>query len=334
MQRVDLEQVEWVGALDLQRQPGGGVQPWRLPCALLDFLDPRTRFQAGNPSGVRLRFASTTRRVQMQVEPALKGKRWFDLVSDDQRVGRVELSPGETVVLFEGLAAGSKVLELWLNHMYEPVIVRGLLLDEGASFARAPVHAKKRILFHGSSITHGRSAAGPTETWAVGAARLAGLDPINLGVGGACRLEPAMSRVIRDQPADFLSFCLGINVVTGYSHNERAFRAGVVGLIQTVREGHPDTPMVIQGPIFHRPAEIFADLEKFSLTHCRKVLREVADCFQKHGDKKIIYGGDLEMLGEAEESLLYDAIHPDADGHRLMSRRYVEQVWPRLAALA
>lgn len=334
MQAVDIKQVEWVGAMELQSHVGGALQPWRLPRELLDFLDLRTRFQAGNPSGVRLRFASNTRRVHLQVEPVPEDKRWFDLLSNDQLAGRVELLPGDTVAAFEDLPPGEKKLEIWLNHMYAPVIVRGLQLDNGASFEMAPIAKKQRILFHGSSISHGRGAAGPVEAWPVGAARLLGLDPINFGFGGACRLEPAVARVIRDQAADFLSFCLGVNVVMGRTHNERAFRSAVVGFIQIVREKHAKTPLIIQGPIFCRQAETYPDPEQFSLVRCRQALREVVECFQKHGDKKIIYGGDLEMLGEADENMLCDGVHPGPEGHRLMARRYTELVWPRLVELA
>jgi len=334
MQTVDIRQVEWAGAMELEAHAGGALQPWRLPRALLDFLDFRTRFQAGNPSGVRLRFASNTRRVRLQVEPVPKDKRWFDLVSDERLAGRVELLPGDSAVAFEDLPPGEKILEIWLNHMYAPVIVHGLQLDDRSSFERAPPAKKQRILFHGSSISHGRGAAGPAEAWPAGAARLLGLDPVNFGLGGACRLEPAVARVIRDQPADFLSFCLGVNVVMGRTHNERAFRSGVVGFVQIVREKHALTPLVIQGPIFCRQAETYPDPEQFSLVRCRQVLREVVECFRKHGDRKIIYGGDLEMLGAPEENMLCDGVHPGPEGHRLMSRRYTDLVWPRLAALA
>lgn len=332
MQTVDLRQIDWVGVLDLQTHPGGGVQPWRLPLALLDFLDERTRFQAGNPSGVRLRLAGAMRRVALEVEPADE-ERWFDLLVDDRLFGRVALPAGATQVAFDDLPADDKVLELWLHHLYCPVIVRALSIDAGASWRRAPAPGKPRILFHGSSISHGRGAAGPTEAWTVGAARLAGLEPINLGLGGACRLEPAVARVIRDQPADFLSFCFGVNVVMGRSHNARAFRAGVVGFLQIVREGHPLTPLAVQGPIVLRDEPVSDDPEQLTLARSREILAEVVDCFRRHGDRKIIYGGDLEMLGESEVELLYDGVHPNTEGHRLMSRRYVEQVWPRLAAL-
>jgi lysophospholipase L1-like esterase len=334
MKSTDVMALEWVGVADLQVHAGGGIQPWRLPVDLLDFLDPRARFQAGNPSGVRIRFASSTRRVVLDVEPDAAQQRWFDLVADEGLLGRVVLEPGQTEVTFDGLLGGVKVLELWLNHMYAPVIVRALRIDADASCERAPRCTLQRILFHGSSITHGRQAAGPTETWPVGAARLVGLDPINLGLGGACRLGPSIARVIRDLPADYLNFCFGANVVMGASHNERAFRAGTIGFIQIVREGHPNTPLSIQGPIFSRPYETFEEPEKFSLVRCRQVLAEVVECFQRHGDRRIFYGGDLELFGEPDEALLIDGVHPGAEGHPLMSRRYVDTIWPRLKALA
>ena len=334
MKSIDLTKLEWVGAMDLQPHSDGKVQPWRLPLELLDFLDPRTRFQAGNPSGVRIRFTSSTRSVELEVDAVPELKRWFDLLVDDKFAGRVELEPGKTEVVFDKLPDGEKVLELWLNHMYSPVIVSSLQIDDNASFESAPHSGKKRILFHGSSISHGRLADGPTESWTVGAGLLAGLDPINLGLGGGCILQPSIARIIRELSTEYLSFCFGANMVMGYTHNERSFRTDVAGFIQIVREGHPTTPLVVQGPVFCRPFEEFEDKKKFSLVQCRKALMEVVECFQKHGDRKIFYGGDLEHFGSDDESLFVDGVHPNGEGHRLMSRRYVGMVWPRLKALA
>ena len=331
MKEVNLHAVEWVGAMSLE-ETDAGLRPWRLPVEWLDFLHERTRFQAGNPSGVRLRFSSSAGLVVLRVNPE-RETRWFDLMSDGRPSGRVALEAGGTEVAFHGLAAGTKVLELWLNHMYAPVVVQSLSVDDNASLEPAPPPGMPRILFHGSSISHGRKAAGPTESWPVGAARLAGLDPLNLGVGGACRLEPAVARVIRGLPADYLSFCFGVNVVAARTHDVGAFRAGVVGFIQIVREGHPDTPLAVQGPIFCRKLEDTEPAGSLSLRRCREILREVVECFRGHGDRKMMYGGDLEMFGEPDERMLFDGVHPDAEGHPIMSRRYAEQVWPRLRAL-
>ena len=93
--------------------------------------------------------------------------------------------------------------------------------------ADAPVTAaddnRPRWLHHGSSISHGSIATHPTETWPVVAARLAGLDLVNLGLGGSALLDPFVARTIRDTPADLISLKLGINLV-----NQDLLRAGAV----------------------------------------------------------------------------------------------------------
>lgn len=334
MQQLDLTQLQWLNAAELQHHKDGTVQPWRLPPSQMDFLDQRTRFQAGNPSGVRIRLVSDTRRIVMEVAPEQKNRRWFDLVVDSELVGRVELEPEETCVAFDDLPGGQKTLELWLNHMYTPVMVRQLAIDDGASWASASDEGKPKLLFYGSSISHGRQAAGPTESWPVGAARLVGAEPINLGLGGACILHPTVARFIRDAPVDLLSFCLGINVTSGRTHNERGFHAATVGFIQIVREKHPDTPLAIQSPIFCRPFEEENDKTTFSLKRCREILAEIVETFHAHGDTRIFYTDGLELLGADDEALLFDGIHPDAEGHPLMSQRYAQIVWPRLNAMA
>ena len=334
MRQVDLMEPAWVGAAEVAAVADGGVRPWRLPVGDLGLLDERAQFQAGNPSGVRLRFTSDTQRVLMTVEPEAERTRWFDLLADGALVGRVELAPEQEEVTFDGLVGGEKTLELWLNHMYAPVVVRGLQVDAGATFKRAEPTSQQRLLFYGSSISHGRKAAGPTESWPVGAARRVGVEPINLGLGGACIMQPTLARHIRDTSADYLNFCIGINMVTGYTHNERSFRTAVTGFIQIVREGHPDTPLAIQSPIHCGPIETSDEKASFPLVRCREILAEVVDCFQQRGDERILYTDGLDVLGAEDEGCLFDGIHPDAEGHPLMSQRYAERVWPRLQALA
>lgn len=334
LMNVDLAIPQWVGAAELQTHEQGHIQPWRLPLNMLDFLEDRTRFQAANPSGVRLRFASNTRNVYLTVEPEPKLERWFDLLADGRLAGRVKLDASQTAVHFEQLPAGEKTLELWLNHMYAPVTIVSLEVDADASFASAPKELRKRILFYGSSISHGRKADGPSESWTVGAAHLAELEPINMGLGGACTMEPAVARHLRDQSADYLSFCLGVNVVAGVTHSPRVFRSAVIGLIQTVREKHPHTPLAVQSGIFlDGPLEHTPNVIKMSMQSSREQIAQIVALFKKHGDKKIIYTDGLELLGPADAHLLIDGVHPGGEGHRLMSQRYNDIVWPQLKKL-
>src|SRR5690606_19609543 len=106
-----------------------------------------------------------------------------------------------------------------------------------------------RWVHHGSSISHGGNADSPTGTWVAVAARQAGLDLMNLGFSGNAVLDPYVARTIRDQPADLISLKLGINVVNHDSMRRRAFAPAVEGFLDTIRDGHPTTPLVLISPI-------------------------------------------------------------------------------------
>ena len=55
--------------------------------------------------------------------------------------------------------------------------------------------------------------------------------------------------MIAAQPADLISVKLGINVVNGDTMRERTFVPAVHGLLDTIRERHPDVPVVVITPI-------------------------------------------------------------------------------------
>ena len=104
-------------------------------------------------------------------------------------------------------------------------------------------------LHHGSSISHGSNGDSPTAIWPALAARLGGVELVNLGFGGSALLDPFTARVIRDTPADVISLKLGINLVNADLMRLRAFGPAVHGFLDTIRDGHPDTPLLVVSPI-------------------------------------------------------------------------------------
>lgn len=104
-------------------------------------------------------------------------------------------------------------------------------------------------LHHGSSISHGSTAAGPTSTWPALAASLAGVELINLGLSGSALLDPFTARAMRDTAADLISVKIGINLVNTDAMRLRAFGPAVHGFLDTVRDGHPTTPLLVVSPL-------------------------------------------------------------------------------------
>ena len=145
--------------------------------------------------------------------------------------------------------------ELWLPFT-DAVEILALRAD--APVAPPADRGAVRWLHHGSSISHGYRAESTTGTWPVVAALATGVALTNLAFSGSAMLDPFTARTMRDQPADLISLKVGINLVNGDVMRMRTFRPAVDGFLDTIRDGHPSTPIVVVSPIFCEPVELAA----------------------------------------------------------------------------
>ncbi|WP_030169925.1 SGNH/GDSL hydrolase family protein [Streptomyces sp. NRRL S-813] len=267
--------VRFRGALDLERRPGGGLLPRRLPAWTREqYPDAFMDFVATMPAGVRLAFRTAARALELDVLTSVRhfegaasptGAGAFDLVVDGRLearaaapVGRVlrlahararprEVAGEPSTVRFRALPAGVKEVELWLPQQ-TPCELIALRAD--AEVAPPAPSGRRRWVHHGSSISHCTQADGPTGTWPAVAAALGSLEPVNLGMAGNGMLDPFIARTIRDLPTDLISLELGLNPVLKSALKARTFVPAVHGFLDTVREGHPDTPLLVVSPVF------------------------------------------------------------------------------------
>ncbi|MBP7659901.1 MAG: lipase, partial [Burkholderiaceae bacterium] len=210
-----------------------------------------------------------------------------------------------------------------------------------------PVPGQRRWIHYGSSISHCMEAAQPTGTWPAVAARRAGWHLQSLGFGGQCHLDPFVARTIRDAQADLISIKAGINVINADSMRERVFAPALHGFLDTIREGRPDTPIVLVSPIFcpsaeHRPGPTQPDAAgKFvtlagheaiqagclTLTRVREILADVVDVRRRGGDRQLHYLDGLRLFGAADAADLPDDLHPNPAGYVRMGERFVREVF-------
>jgi hypothetical protein len=346
-----------------------GLRPHRLPdWVRQQFPDPQLLMAEGQPSGVRVVLATSARTVSLVTHPLRVAYRGADrprgavdlvldgepvassvldggdLIEVDLQTGATEFRPGPPhTTTFDGLPAGDKLVELWLPHN-ESVEVVELRSDAPV----APVEPSGRVwLHHGSSISHGSNASTPTGIWPALAARLGGVDLRNLGLGGSALVDPFLARVLRDAPADLISVKLGINVVNLDGMLLRTFVPAVHGFLDTIRDGHPTTPLVLASPIFcgiheDTPGPGAIDPDTLGTGQVRfvatgrseeqqqgkltlKVIRDaLADVVERRGDPNLHYldGTTLYGADDAVEHPLPDALHPDTATHRLIGERF------------
>lgn len=353
-----------------------GILPHRLPAwARRQWADPQILMAEAQPSGVRICFrteataieleALPTKRVYAGLPPRPDGT--WDLVIDGQLV-RQGTIPGGSVqridpstwssgtapqadveqgrpglLRFADLPAGSKEVEIWLPHDEATEL---FTLHSNAALEASEHSGRKIWLHHGSSISHGSNARHPTGIWPAMAARRAGVDLLNLGFGGGALLDPFLARTIRDQHADFISLKLGINVVNMDLMRQRGFGPAVHGFLDTIREGHKTTPLLVLSPILcsiHEDAPgpslpVFSDGQltfqaagrdedaakgKLTLRIIRNALesivtqRRVSDPNIHYLDGRVLYGDE-----DHARMPLPDGLHPDGATHALMGERF------------
>ena len=203
--------------------------------------------------------------------------------------------------------------------------MRSLELSPGASIAPYEDTRPKWITY-GSSITHCRTAERPSETWPAIVAREQGLNLTCLGYGGQCQLDTMVARMIRELPVDFLSMKVGINSYESGSFNPRSFAPAIIGFVQVVREGHPETPLAVISPIASPPRESTRNSAGFTLERMREEVAGAVAALQSHGDRNIHYFNGLDLFGLEYAHMLPDELHPHAQGYKVLAQNFSRKV--------
>jgi lysophospholipase L1-like esterase len=311
------------GTLALEEKEGW-IQPWRLPREDSPLFHSHLLERAVLPSGVRLRFSLRAPQVGLRCRP-LPVNRLFDLTRAGEIVRTSVLPAGEEEVWFRGLGEEETVFEIWFPPA-NPVQVTDLILPEG-EISPAPLQ-KVKWTTYGSSITHCAAAFSPARTWPAIAARMNDVNLTCLGFGGSCHLEPQMAKVIRDTPADIISLKLGINVYGQNTLNERTFMPAVIGMIERIREKHPDTPLGVISPIYSPEREAQPNNVGMTLQLVREWVEEsVRRIQQRFGDWNIYYFSGLDIFGPELSEYLPDNLHPDGTGYEILGKNFSQKVF-------
>lgn len=121
-------------------------------------------------------------------------------------------------------------------------------------------------------------------------------------------------------PADAISLCLGINVQGGASLSLRTLSPAIIGFVQTVREGHPEIPLIVMSPIVSPPRETTPNVVGLTLPLMRQEIETAVRTLREYGDANLHYVDGLSVLGPDCAHLLPDDLHPNVEGYKRMGR--------------
>jgi hypothetical protein len=365
------------GAVELERTPRG-LLPHRLPAAVrARYADAQLAMVEAQPAGVRLALRTRATAIELDTVPTrysytglpARPLGVYDLLVDGRLTDQASADGGDTATVdmgtgatgyragpagtirFTGLPDREKEVEIWLPHNERTELVA---LRTDVPVAPMPTEGRRTWLHHGSSISQGSNATHPTATWPALAAGLGRVELVNLGFGGSMLLDPFTARTMRDIPADLISVKIGINVVNADLMRLRAFTPAVHGFLDTIRDGHPTTPLLVVSPIFcpiheETPGPGAFDLAALSRGSVQFIatgdpadrasgkltLRVIRDelaritAERRATDPNLHHLDGLELYGEPDhaELPLPDRLHPDTASHRRIGERFAERVF-------
>ena len=135
------------------------------------------------------------------------------------------------------MAEGMKECMLYLP-MFNCVSKLEIGVSPNATIEAMPSPFKHKIIFVGSSITHGASAARPGAAYVARMGRALNAETPNVGLSGRCKLDDYFANIVCESKADAYVFDTFSNS-TAEQIDERLYN-----FVKRITEAHPGKPMI------------------------------------------------------------------------------------------
>ena len=264
---------------------------YRFDCEPYNFKEEHirrySRYSAGmyvvfrtNSSQVWATWENVKRRVSDNMTPIFQ--QGLDLYIKDGDVwrfcgvGRVSTNPEKncrTKPLVENLREGEKEFLLYLPYWCELTRLE-IGVDKDADIEAIPSPFRHKVVVYGSSITHGASASRPGMAYPARMSRNLGIDFVNFGFSGNCKMQPEFIPFMTKIEADAF-VCDAFANPTADEVTQR-----VEPFIDAMVAAHPGKPIIMVRP-FHHESEYYDLVRQARYVNKLRVVREKMDMLTK-----------------------------------------------------
>ena len=274
-------------------------------------------------AGVRFVFSTSASSITLRAwDPGLQPEEdgIVSLWADDAPIAtHTQRNPGgEVRAAFALPNAGKQTYTLYLPYVAR-LETLALGVPDGAELL--PVEPAPYVwAAYGDSITQGRTATDPGYTYVAQAARLAGLEPLNLGFRGWARGEPGAAHMLAGLDFDILSILMGVNVRVSSWLDAAAWREVFRNFLDIVRTGHPTTPILVISTLSCHgdSTDATPDRRGITVTALREAEHAVVTQRITAGDAHIRLIDGTSLIGLNDAALVPDGTHPNDEGmHRI-----------------
>ncbi|GEM_PF-110115 len=228
---------------------------------------------------------------------------------------------GENLVLIQGMDGSEHECMLYMPN-YSEVYSCLIGTDKDSSLEALESPFRNRIVFHGSSYTHGVSTSRAGMSYPMQFMRSTGMQVLSFGMSGNCKMQPYCAAVLEDVEADAYVF-------DSFSNPDaKMIRERLIPFIDRLVAAHPDKPLIFQQTI-RREARNFSvsydDREQAKMDMAAKIFRE--EVFSKENKDKykdVYFITPNASDGSHEYSV--DGVHPDDYGYHLWEQSIEKQI--------
>lgn len=174
---------------------------------------------------------------------------------------------------------------------------------------------RHRVMFFGSSFTHGASAARPGTAYPLLFERTTGLHTPALGMSGNSKLQQSYARVLADTPADAFIFDAFSNP------SAREIHENFGPFLKTIREKHPTTPIIFMQTIYRERRNFDTKVDEFERAKMEAACEEVENAMKT--DPNVFFIVPDAVVDHEETT---DGTHPSDLGYH----RWLESISPRI----
>lgn len=234
----------------------------------------------------------------------------FSVWRGGRHVDEAEAELGDGLIRLQlGTIVPERPATVYLPEGMLPV-VRSLTAVHGEI---APAPPEPRWLAYGDSSTQGWVASGPAQAWAAIAARKAGLDLVNMGYAQSGRADIASAEQLATLEAEIITISYGASCWSRVPHSPAMIEVGLDAFLHVVRQGHPETPIIVMSPVVwpegdHSPNRLGATLDDI-----RRAIESVTRWRMREGDVNLALLSGRDVI---DEWYLTDGIYPGDEGHK------------------
>jgi hypothetical protein len=211
------------------------------------------------------------------------------------------------VVVIRDMDGQEKECLLYLP-MYSEVRSVKVGVQEGATLQAMENPFSHRIVFFGSSFTHGVSTSRAGMSYPLQLERATGLHIVSLGCSGNCKLQPYFCDVLCATQADAFVF----DTFSNPSISEIEQR--LFPFIEKLQKAHPGVPLIFQRTIYRERRNFNTAVENVEHSRQDRAEQLMREACKRYKD---VYYIDVTNATSPSHETSVDGTHPDNYGYTL-----------------